>query len=182
MGECNYYLKARFATDAKARDAVPRLVALLAEGEQAYDYWQNTRRQQDQARRPSQRQSPQEQQQIAAQFWSVFQARFPLVCDYLGDLVGIEDWSNGLAGQLGSLVDPQHKRRGDPSSSLVCRESLLLLRLNGIWHCSKMRLLEEFCKDELGAVAVGSVSEEEFDEDDSDIEEPDFDPFAFIDV
>jgi hypothetical protein len=38
MGECNFYLKARFKTAKQARAAMPRLTALLAEGEVAYKY------------------------------------------------------------------------------------------------------------------------------------------------
>jgi hypothetical protein len=180
VGECNYYLKARFATDAAARAARPRLVALLAEGEAAYHFWQGTRMQRGQERRLGQPEAAQESQQIAEQFWTAFRARFPLVCGYLGELVGAEDWDNGLAGQMGMLVDPTRECTFRPSSSLVCRGPWLFLQLNGIWPFSEMRLLELYCEDELGAVAVGSVSEDNFEIGACD--DPNFDPFAFIDV
>jgi hypothetical protein len=43
IGECNYYLKARFSTAEEAAAAVPRLSELLGQGEAARDYWQNAR-------------------------------------------------------------------------------------------------------------------------------------------
>ena len=174
MGECNYYLKARFATADDAKAALPRLVALLTEGEQAYGYWQDARTREDRVPRTS--------LPTAGEFWAEFRERFPLVRAYLGELDGVTDWDDGLVGQLGSLVAPQPDALGDPSASLVCREAVLYLRLNGIWHFSDLRLLEEFCEADLGAVAVGSVSEEDFDRDEDEPEDPDFDPFDFIDA
>jgi hypothetical protein len=106
----------------------------------------------------------------------VFRFQFPLVCHYLAERNGIEDWDNGLAGTLGQLVDPQRERRWAPSASLTRRDRLLLLQLNGIWHCSDMLLLERFCILDLDAVAVGSISEEQFESGVPD------DPFAFIRV
>ena len=83
MGECNFYLKARFATDAEARAAVPRLVALLSEGERAHEYWQDARTCEDSPRC--------EPLPTAEEFWEVFRSRFPLVCGYLGALNGAEE-------------------------------------------------------------------------------------------
>jgi hypothetical protein len=167
MGECNFYLKARFSTDADARAAVPRLVALLAEGERAHLYWQDARTCEDPPRC--------EPLPAADEFWSAFRARFPLVCRYLGELNGADEWDDELVGQLGQLVDPRPERLSDPSSSLVCRAGVLYLRLNRIWHFSQMHLLERFCAEELGAIAVGSSSREKLDRGDSD-------PFTLIDV
>jgi hypothetical protein len=172
MGECNYYLKARFETAEQAKAAVSRLVALLAEGERAYDYWQGARTREDPPRC--------EELPTAEEFWAIFREQFPLVCEYLGPLDGAEDWDDRLVGQLGTLVDPQRDRLGDPSSSLVCRGDALFLRLNGIWHFSEMTLLELFCQHDLGAVAVGSISEEQIEMDDDT--GADFDPFRLIDV
>jgi hypothetical protein len=172
MGECNYYLKARFATDAAARAAVPRLVALLAEGDRAYNFWQDTR---GRGFPRSGEYGP----QVAQQFWAEFRAQFPLVCEYLGELNGIEDWNNGLSGQLGVLKDPAPKRHWLPSAELSCRDAVLFLQLNRIWHCSNMRLLERFCVDDLGALAVGSISEEEIE---PNRDGPDVDPFTVIRV
>lgn len=166
MGECNFYLKARFASPAGARAAVPRLSALLAEGESAYHYWQSLRGPAATSAAPP-----------ADQFWAVFRSRFPHTCEYLGDLNGSADWNNGLAGQLGMLVDPQRPRWGQPSASLSCEDDALYLRLNGIWHMSDLHLLERFCVTVLDAVAVGSASAYP-DEVESDPDEP----FDFIHV
>ncbi len=169
MGECNYYLKARFATAAGAKAARSRLAALMAEGEQAYGYWQAERT------RGMPRNLP-----TAKAFWAAFRERFPRVREYLAKLDGIKDWNNGLAGQLGMLIAPRRRRR-EPSASLVCEGDLLYLRMNGIWHGSDLRLLERYCKVVLSAVAVGSASAYPDDEDDEVDEDPD-EPFDFIDV
>ena len=152
MGECNYYLKARFANEEEARSAEPRLAELLAEGEKAYSYWQGSRSffgPIDPNRAPM----------TADLFWQLFYERFPLTMRYLGDLAGIDDWNNGLAGYL-SLVDPHLPRRFQPRALLRRQEDLLLLQLNNVWHFSDMTLLERYCLGELGAVAAESISEE----------------------
>jgi hypothetical protein len=156
---------------------VPRLTALLAEGERAYDFWQETRSREWVRPLPARQPAPAEVRQQAEQFWGEFRGRFPLVFDYLGDLAGTEDWVNGLAGHL-DLVDPSRERKHEPSASLAQRGSELHLQLNGIWHFSDLRLLERFCEEELGAVATGNVSEEDFDE--AAFGDPHFDPFAHI--
>jgi hypothetical protein len=173
MGECNYYLKARFKDSEAAAFAVPRLSALLAEGERAYQYWQGSRR----FNGPTVPDSA---------FWAGFRERFPLVIGYLRELAGRTDWGNGLSGHLGCLVDPRPKGLLDHRASLVQSGDLLLLQLNLIWHGTDMGLLEHYCWADLGAIAVGSVSEEDLDVDeDSDLDEdaprkPGIDPFEAI--
>ncbi len=171
MGECNYYLKARFRSAGDAVAAQPRLVALLAEGEQAYDFWQHSRRWDG-------------PKLSADEFWAGFRGRFPLVVGYLRALAGTPDWDNGLSGHLGCLVDPGLGRQ-HPAATLVRDDGLLLLRLNMIWHFTDMGLLERYCREELGAVAVGSISDEQLESDlGSELEDPlampDVDPFEAI--
>jgi hypothetical protein len=162
VGECNNYLKARFEDEPAARDARPRLAALLAEGERAYRFWQDSR----QADEPE-----------------VSVPNFPLTTDYLGELAGVEDWDDGLVGHLGSLVDPV-PRPQTPSAQLTQEDDVLLLQLNMIWHFSDLGLLERFCFLVLDAVAVGSVSDETvedlFTEQTGREMEPGFDPFDAI--
>lgn len=172
MGECNYYLKARFADENDAASAEPRLAQLLAEGEGAYAYWQDSRRRN---RRVG----------SAAKFWTGFRERFPLTFGYLKELGGISDWDDGLAGHLGNLVDPRPDREPRPRASLIQSDDLLLLQLDQIWHFTDMGLLERYCREDLGAIAVGSISEEElYLDEDSDLEEwsrgTDSDPFEAI--
>jgi hypothetical protein len=176
VGECNYYLKARFPDADTACAAVPALAELLGEGEQAYHFWQDKRTCEDPPRC--------EPLPIADEFWEEFRRRFPIVCRYLCEVDGVEDWDDGLVGILGCLVDPRDERRWFPSASIVCRNAVLFLRLNGIWHFSDLRLLERYCTAELGAQAAGSISEEELelDDEDSELDSEDFDPFTAIDV
>jgi hypothetical protein len=160
VGECNYYLKARFSSIERAEAAVPILCELLGQGERARAYWQESR-----PRIP--RTSGSEPPSPEA-FWAGFRQRFPLVYSYLRELADTPDWNNGLAGQLSCLVDPKIPRHGDPGASLDREDRVLLLKLGGIWHCAELGRLERFFLEDLGAVAVGSVSEEDFDLDEEE--------------
>ncbi len=155
MGECNYYLKARFPSEEAANAAFPRLVKLMTQGEKAYDYWQSSR--------PGVLGETNDPLPTTEQFWTAFHERFPLVIQYLGDLADSPEWSNGLAGQVGCLVDPTKTRTGDPYSVLTPEGDTLLLKLSGIWHFTEMTRLEQYCRDELGAVVVGSTSDEKME-------------------
>lgn len=170
MGECNYYLKARFRDEGVAAEARPRLAALLMEGEQAYNYWQAARQ-------------GDEPEMSADDFWAGFREQFPLTTGYLGELAGVEDWDDELVGHLGNLVDP-NSTAPSPPAILTQDGDLLLLQLNMIWHFSDMGLLERYCVVDLGAMAVGSISDETVAEVMSEQTgreiEPDFDPFDAI--
>lgn len=179
MGECNYYLKARFPTTEGAGAAVPRLNELLGQGEAARAYWQDAR--------PHPLREAHQQAPSAEAFWAGFSERFPLVHRYLRELAGTPDWNNGLAGQLSCLVDPRVSRRGDPSASLVQDGDTLLLKLSGIWHCAELGRLQRYCVEDLGAVAAGSISQEALeyyeDEDADDPEVPeDWEYFEAIEL
>lgn len=172
MGQCNYYVKARFASAREAELAMPRLEALLIEGEAAYEFWQSARPHQALG-------NPNFKAFTAEAFWERFREAFPLVWTYLGRLGGRKDWDNGLAGHL-SLRDPRPTGRHQAGASLFRVEDLLFLTLIDVWHCSSTSLLERYVRDQLGAVAVGSVSEEQFS--DVDREDEDFDAFLAIRV
>ena len=152
MGQCNYYLKACFSNADAARVAESRLAELLAEGEKAYNFWQDSRGRFG----PS---DPNQGKMTGEIFWEMFRDRYPLTIRYLHDLAGIDDWNNGLAGHL-SLVDPKSPRRSRPGAILRQQDHHLLLQLNDIWHFSDLTLLEDYCRAELGAINVDSVSEE----------------------
>jgi hypothetical protein len=176
MGECNYYLKARFRSEADAATAEPLLAALLGEGARAYQYWQDSRPHPLRHKRgwhpPSN-----------SEFWDGFREKFPLVMRYLRELAGTADWDNGLSGILGCLIDPLQERTGQPNAVLWQYQDTLFLELNGIWHGTTLNWLERYCREELGAVAVGSISEEDFElPEDSDWELDPHDAFDAIDI
>jgi hypothetical protein len=173
VGECNYYLKARFPTAERAAAAMPRLCELLGQGEAARAYWQDSRPRISRASGP--------EPPSAEVFWAGFRDKFPLVYAYLRELADTLDWNNGLAGQLSCLVDPRVRRRGDPSASLTQEGDVLLLKLGGIWHGAELGRLERFFLDDLGAVAVGSASEEDFELDEDEVME-DWEFFEAIEV
>src|SRR5262245_58180922 len=111
MGECNYYLKARFRSAAEAKKVLPRLAELLVQGERAYDFWQGSRGGLHFGdvnwKKPS-----------VDGFWKAMREHFPLVYQYLRELADIADWNNGLAGHLGCLVDPSEDRKPYPRAAL----------------------------------------------------------------
>lgn len=167
MGECNYYLKARFPTAERAGMAIPRLTELLGQGEAAYEYWQNSRSGShvgEQGRQPP----------SAETFWAGFRDRFPLVHRYLRELADTPDWNNGLAGQLSCMVDPRDPRRVDPRASLDREGNTLLLKLSGIWHVADLGRLERYLVEALGAVGAGSISEEDLDPGDDEDEDGEY--------
>jgi hypothetical protein len=151
LGECNYYLKARFPTAELAVVASSGLSELLGQGEAARDYWQSSRPHNAFTQRDW-------QPPTDAEFWAGFRECFPLVHKYLGELAGTTDWSNGLAGQLSCMVDPRVKRQREPNASLMQDGETLYLKLSGIWHCAELGRLERYCVRELGALATGSIS------------------------
>jgi hypothetical protein len=174
LGECNYYLKARFPTAERATAAVPRLSELLGQGEAARDYWQNSR--------PSWLREGGRQPPSAEVFWAGFRERFPLVYRYLRELADTPDWNNGLAGQLSCMVDPRVPQRGDPRASLIQERDTLLLKLSGIWHFAEMGRLERYCLEDLGAVAAGSISEEDLERYDDEEAPEDWEFFEAIEM
>jgi hypothetical protein len=155
LGECNYYLKARFPTAELAVIASSGLSELLGQGEAARDYWQSSRRHNAFTQRNWQPPTDEE-------FWASFRERFPLVHKYLGELADTTDWNNGLAGQLSCMVDPRVQRQLDPHAELEQDGETLYLKLSGIWHCAEMARLERYCVQELGALAAGSMSDDAY--------------------
>lgn len=149
MGLSNYYLKARFRSPEEAAAAEDRLAALLTQGQRAHRYFQDARRT---------GQPP----VTADTFWAGFRERFPLIVAYLGGAADIQDWNGGLDPHLACLVDPE-SGRGEASASLDQADRVLYLQLDLIWDHSDLGLLEQYCRDDLGAVAVGSLSDENFD-------------------
>lgn len=171
MGECNYYLQARFRSVQEAEQGRERLEQLLAEGQRAYDYWQESRSL-DNRRAPS-----------SEMFWGYFRTAFPRVTAYLEDLAGIDDWNNGLAGTLGCFQDPIDEQR----VRIKRVNAVLQVILYNIWHFSRLDLLERVVVEDFRAIKVNTASEEEledeteFDSEDKRFDEV-FDPFEFIPV
>jgi hypothetical protein len=165
VGQCNYYLRARFRTPKDAEVARPRLAEFLAQGERAYDYWQGSR--------PFGGPGPSPEE-----FWRGFREQFPDVWRYLGNLAGTAEWNNGLAGQM-SLVDP-----AGAAARLWREDNELFLVLRDIWHFSDLTRLEVWIRREYGALRVGSLSEEhfEFPEDGGDGEDGRWDEGWYFDA
>ncbi len=174
MGECNYYLKARFRSETEVRAALPRLALLMMQGEKAYDYWQGSRRTFHIERGT--------QPPTTEEFWAGFRKRFPMVYHYLRNLAGCDDWSFYLAGNLGCLVNPLEERWREPNASLSWFDDLIMLEINGIWHHTDMRLLKRFIRDDLGAIDVAYVSGKMLSFYENKARAGDYDPFELISV
>ncbi len=137
MGECNYYLKARFKNRKALDAAVPKFEAFLKEADEAGDFWQKHRGDgNDKA------------------FWDMFIPRFPLVTKYLGKLVG-GDSHNGLAGEL-SFGNEEGYLAKDKKSPVLCYSEYT-------WHLASWNRLCDFLKSEFGAIKTNWISEEDID-------------------
>jgi hypothetical protein len=134
MGECAYFLKAKFATNKKASAAAKRLKQTLAEVEEAYSFWQKNRG------------------KNSAEFWSKFEAEFPLSTEIL-KAAGVEigrDCNNGLSENLSYCGEGQHV-------SVVGNE----IRYSAVvWHLADWEGLAKWIENALEAKAVVWASEE----------------------
>jgi hypothetical protein len=166
MGQATYYLKARFHSAEDAEAARLRLVELLAEGEKAYRYWRSVL--------APYGEDPKWRPISAERFWNTFRANYPLACRYLRHLAGRPDWQSELEYWMDCLHDPRTGR----IASLSRVADTLFLRLNDIWHCTQLDLLERYCREDLGAIGVGWRSDGDFDPDER--EDGNFDPFLAI--
>jgi len=161
MGECNYYVKARFASSEAAKAAIQPLLELLEQGDSAYNYWQKSR--------SNPRNRVRQQPPAAGEFWATFRNEYPLIIGFLGDFADSLDWDNGLAGHLSCMADCQTQIRS-LGTCITQEHDEIRLKLASIWHCADLSMLEAYFIDKLGAIAAGSISEEdlEMDEDDED--------------
>jgi len=86
MGEANYYLKARFVSEAEAEAALPKFKEFLRQAGEVHNLWQADR------------------MKPKPDFYEKIRAEFPIVYEYLKTLPGaLEadfDRLNGLAGLL----------------------------------------------------------------------------------
>lgn len=155
MGEATYYLKARYPTVQAAEQAASDLRDLVAEGQQAYDFWQQRRGDTDRAR-----------------FWTDFKSRFPLVVDYLTDAreggkpVLDGDPNNDPAGHLDFGNEEELSFNLEQNGTLVTFYALC-------WHFAEWDTLVAWLIRVTGATKASWISDEY-------IEPPN--PFDCIDV
>ena len=139
MGECVYYLKAKFATEEKARNAAEKLSEALAELDKAYDFWQKNRG------------------KTPAEFWSNFEAEFPHAMAILKVTPGFElggDCNNNLAGKL------SYCENGEPQVEVFGKE----IRYSAeVWHFADWDGLKNWIESALEAEAVTWASDEGID-------------------
>lgn len=134
MGECLYLLKAKFATHGKAQIAAKKLVKTLSELDEAYSFWQKNRG------------------KTPAEFWSEFEAKFPLALEILKVTPGMEiggDCNNGLAGKLSYCGN-------DRQVEVLGNE---IKYSEEVWHFASWTGLEIWIKKVLKAKAVVWASE-----------------------
>ncbi len=134
MGEATYYLKARIPglTD----DKVEEIREFFAEGYRASEFWHGHRDG-----------GPQD-------FWPDFKAKFPLVSDYLAELLDSPD-NNALAGILDFGLE-----EGQRLEDTVWSEGDWLYASAYVWHFASWDRLLAFLKTKWGAVEGGWLSDE----------------------
>ena len=140
MGECSYFLKAKFASHEKALVAAESLGKTLAEVGEAYAFWQANRGKKNRE-----------------EFWAEFEGKFPLAIEVLKLTRDVEvggDCHNGLAGKL-SYCD-QNASEVEVDGNEVKYSAL-------VWHMADWDGLADWIKSALKAKAVTWASEEMID-------------------
>jgi hypothetical protein len=132
-----YYLKARFATPAAAKNALPNVQGFIREGIRAHAWWQNHRHYEHRGQRPD--------------FWKLFQWQFPPIHKYLGSKAG-GDCDQALLGFLEFGKDQEFELRTD--------REFLLYRAE-VWHGADWDLIGEFLKTEFSAEASDWIGQED---------------------
>ncbi len=141
MGEAFYYLKLQFETNDSAKEILPILQEFFKEGVDSYFFWQRNRKMEDDGRRKA--------------FWKRFKLKFPLVCEYLGDLV--EGNCHGMVG----LLDFGDSER-DVDNDMQVHQNEIWYNA-WIWHCANWEPLINFLKYKFKALKGGWVSEKFFE-------------------
>lgn len=136
MGEARYYLKALFPEDI-SEELEEQITEFIMEGQAANDWWQ------------AHRGCPEPQR-----FWDRFTVKFPVVTEYLGDLVG-GDCNNELAGML----DFGNKNELEDIEIFGYE----LLYSCTCWHFASWNTFAAFLEQKFGAYRVNWLSDEYLD-------------------
>lgn len=136
MGECAYYLKAAFATEAVAKKMESKFDEFFAEAREAYELYQSGR------------------QTDPKEFWKEFSKQCPLVMEYVKT---IPDYKPGcdpnfLSGNLDFGQDENNEvlRQGNVLCWGDCQ----------VWHMADWSYLAAFLKSKYGANRVVWNTEE----------------------
>lgn len=136
MGEATYYLKALFPEDI-SEELEEQITEFIKEGQTAYEWWQNHRM------------CPEPQR-----FWDRFTVKFPVVTEYLGDLVG-----GGCNNELSGMLD-----FGDDNEleNIEINDYELIYSCT-CWHFASWDRFATFLQQKFGAETVNWLSEEDID-------------------
>lgn len=172
MGETTYYLKARFASQAAAEDALPKVRAFLEEAGRAYDWWQNHRHW-ERGAKGNERFAPHDprSKEIGSRerFWMEFHKQFPLTYKYLAAPIHSRyDVAKGGYGDPAALTGDDANNALSGVISFGDKEALDNLKVEDntllydeyTWHLASWDALCEWLKQEFGAEAADWLSEE----------------------
>ena len=126
MGECCYYLKAGFPTEAKAEEAGKELNKFFAEAKKAYNFWQKSRDGNHET------------------FWSSFENKYPLITEYLKDA---DLWGKDINDLSGHMDFGQE---GD----VIIEGNTVGWSSGDVWHMSDWNLVCDFIKKKYGATKI----------------------------
>ena len=137
MGECAYYLKAAFPTEAIAIKVEKKLNAFFKESMDAYTFWQASR-----------------DSEAEDSFWKVYSKKFPRMMKYLTasniGQRGNPDWK-GLSG---------HADFGQDDYVVLRQGNVLCWEASSVWHFANWQPLADFIKSEYSATKVVWATEE----------------------
>jgi hypothetical protein len=124
MGECAYFLKAAFPSEAIARKMEKKLEAFFKEASEAYNAWQE-----------------QDNREGTEPFWTDFAIKFPTVWEYIQS----QNLSKDLSGKLDF---------GQDSANIIRDGNVLCRLADSVWHFANWNPLAAFIKQKFGAVKV----------------------------
>ena len=136
MGECAYFLKAEFQSEARAEEVSKELNKFFAEAKDAYNFWQKGRDGNEET------------------FYKTFEKEYPLTTEYLKDA--------DLWGKKGKNVHALSGKIdfGQEGDETLVQGTTVGWGSDGVWHFSNWTPVCNFIKKKYGAIKVVWSNEE----------------------
>ena len=134
MGECAYFLKAEFQSEARAEEVSKELNKFFAEAKDAYNFWQKGRDGDQKT------------------FCKIFEKRYPLTTEYLKDA---DLWGNKNINALSGKMD-----LGQEGDETLVQGTTVGYGSDDVWHFSNWTPVCNFIKKKYGAIKVIWSTEE----------------------
>jgi hypothetical protein len=133
MGECAYFLKADFHTEARAEEVSKELNKFFLEAKNAYNFWQKGRN--------GNRET----------FYKTLEKKYPLITEYLKST---ELWDGDMHTLSGNMDF------GQEGNETLVQGTTVGWGSDGVWHMSNWTPVCNFIKKKFGAIKIVWSTEE----------------------